>query len=112
MGFLYSPFILKPTPHNRSEEHTSELQSPCNLVCRLLHEKTSEGGSTLYGRHARRWIPFAGNGPRGQATAPRRSRSGAAGRRSASHLASMCFFFRRTRDPPSPPLSPPPAGSA
>src|SRR2546426_2336962 len=24
---------------NRSEEHTSELQSPCNLVCRLLLEK-------------------------------------------------------------------------
>src|SRR5688500_19597602 len=23
----------------RSDEHTSELQSPCNLVCRLLHEK-------------------------------------------------------------------------
>src|ERR1039457_4996268 len=23
---------------NRSEEHTSELQSPCNLVCRLLLE--------------------------------------------------------------------------
>ena len=23
----------------RSEEHTSELQSPCNLVCRLLLEK-------------------------------------------------------------------------
>src|SRR5688500_19559826 len=23
----------------RSEEHTSELQSPCNLVCRLLREK-------------------------------------------------------------------------
>src|SRR2546426_8480371 len=22
--------------HSRSEEHTSELQSPCNLVCRLL----------------------------------------------------------------------------
>src|SRR5256885_5227160 len=27
-----------PTPE-RSEEHTSELQSPCNLVCRLLLEK-------------------------------------------------------------------------
>src|SRR2546426_4840990 len=27
--------ILAP----RSEEHTSELQSPCNLVCRLLLEK-------------------------------------------------------------------------
>src|SRR5256885_13932251 len=27
----------------RSEEHTSELQSPCNLVCRLLLEKKSNG---------------------------------------------------------------------
>src|SRR5256885_4063641 len=26
-------------PQDRSEEHTSELQSPCNLVCRLLLEK-------------------------------------------------------------------------
>src|SRR5256885_9309182 len=26
-------------PSGRSEEHTSELQSPCNLVCRLLLEK-------------------------------------------------------------------------
>src|SRR5256885_11037023 len=26
----------------RSEEHTSELQSPCNLVCRLLLEKKHE----------------------------------------------------------------------
>src|SRR5256885_9899238 len=29
-------FAIIPT---RSEEHTSELQSPCNLVCRLLLEK-------------------------------------------------------------------------
>src|SRR2546426_5422622 len=28
-----------PLPAHRSEEHTSELQSPCNLVCRLLLEK-------------------------------------------------------------------------
>src|SRR5688500_19706577 len=27
------------TIYVRSEEHTSELQSPCNLVCRLLLEK-------------------------------------------------------------------------
>src|SRR5688500_20097630 len=27
------------TVRRRSEEHTSELQSPCNLVCRLLLEK-------------------------------------------------------------------------
>src|SRR5256885_7571025 len=26
----------------RSEEHTSELQSPCNLVCRLLLEKNKQ----------------------------------------------------------------------
>src|SRR5688500_19511359 len=26
------------SPDGRSEEHTSELQSPCNLVCRLLLE--------------------------------------------------------------------------
>src|SRR5256885_8176143 len=36
----------------RSEEHTSELQSPCNLVCRLLLEKKkkkkSEFTSTRY----------------------------------------------------------------
>src|SRR5256885_6308361 len=37
--------IIKPpargrrTRTERSEEHTSELQSPCNLVCRLLLEK-------------------------------------------------------------------------
>src|SRR2546426_8994654 len=29
----------KRTLEARSEEHTSELQSPCNLVCRLLLEK-------------------------------------------------------------------------
>src|SRR5256885_10813265 len=34
----------------RSEEHTSELQSPCNLVCRLLLEKknTSNGFNVVY----------------------------------------------------------------
>src|SRR3989454_8508925 len=33
-----------PAPHGaaRSEEHTSELQSPCNLVCRLLLEKKKQ----------------------------------------------------------------------
>src|SRR3989454_1958959 len=35
----------------RSEEHTSELQSPCNLVCRLLLEKkktTRHARGTIY----------------------------------------------------------------
>src|SRR2546426_7763120 len=44
----------RPHPHGRSEEHTSELQSPCNLVCRLLLEKKkqqipSNAGMTLTG---------------------------------------------------------------
>src|SRR5256885_6960504 len=31
----------------RSEEHTSELQSPCNLVCRLLLEKKNKKAPRL-----------------------------------------------------------------
>src|SRR2546426_6230422 len=45
----------------RSEEHTSELQSPCNLVCRLLLEKKKKGPRhPLTGRSAatvRRRLP-------------------------------------------------------
>src|SRR5256885_8624201 len=33
--------------NGRSEEHTSELQSPCNLVCRLLLEKKKKHNSRL-----------------------------------------------------------------
>src|SRR5256885_3381302 len=33
---------------SRSEEHTSELQSPCNLVCRLLLEKKTICEPTLH----------------------------------------------------------------
>src|SRR2546426_9199562 len=32
-------FLAPAGTPERSEEHTSELQSPCNLVCRLLLEK-------------------------------------------------------------------------
>src|SRR5205807_6183973 len=34
--------LLKGFARLRSEEHTSELQSPCNLVCRLLLEKKND----------------------------------------------------------------------
>src|SRR5256885_16830792 len=37
-----------PPPYRRSEEHTSELQSPCNLVCRLLLEKKKKKPTTRY----------------------------------------------------------------
>src|SRR5256885_16777215 len=41
-GMLYASVARPPvfgSSVKRSEEHTSELQSPCNLVCRLLLEK-------------------------------------------------------------------------
>src|SRR2546430_11223554 len=36
---MQSSFTLHPSVQRRSEEHTSELQSQSNLVCRLLLEK-------------------------------------------------------------------------
>src|SRR5438552_14059066 len=36
----------RPTPLTRSEEHTSELQSPDHLVCRLLLEKKKQYRTT------------------------------------------------------------------
>src|SRR5574337_5014 len=38
-NFQLSLHLERGTHHARSEEHTSELQSPLNLVCRLLLEK-------------------------------------------------------------------------
>src|SRR5256885_10273503 len=76
------PISMRPPPHwshrraspyVRSEEHTSELQSPCNLVCRLLLEKKKE-----YLRLASRGLPRRGAGPRrsgGPRRVPRRRRS-------------------------------------
>src|SRR5256885_9639371 len=37
----------------RSEEHTSELQSPCNLVCRLLLEKKKANDDIVDTMHIR-----------------------------------------------------------
>src|SRR5688500_19784363 len=41
---IRTPLIGRHQARNttRSEEHTSELQSPCNLVCRLLLEKKKQ----------------------------------------------------------------------
>src|SRR5256885_13166138 len=42
-GLVYQMDVLGTTRNcTRSEEHTSELQSPCNLVCRLLLEKKNK----------------------------------------------------------------------
>src|SRR5256885_11111664 len=39
INFIVTIVQLHDGDDERSEEHTSELQSPCNLVCRLLLEK-------------------------------------------------------------------------
>src|SRR5688500_19631119 len=47
----------------RSEEHTSELQSPCNLVCRLLLEKKNdEPMTTAEVRHDLSTCPISDSG--------------------------------------------------
>src|SRR5437764_7255066 len=44
-----SLIVAEPRPpYNRSEEHTSELQSPMYLVCRLLLEKKKKHKKTKY----------------------------------------------------------------
>src|ERR1039457_5884628 len=59
----------------RSEEHTSELQSPCNLVCRLLLEKPIDDScrcATIHSRHYQdpRTRPSIAPPPRGPLASP------------------------------------------
>src|SRR5690348_17663022 len=50
------PLFKLVFPPSRSEEHTSELQSPVHLVCRLLLEKKNQRGMTCRGdRRVRSW---------------------------------------------------------
>src|SRR5205085_12222557 len=46
---VYEPFLGSGTTQARSEEHTSELQSQSNLVCRLLLEKKKQTKNSRYG---------------------------------------------------------------
>src|SRR2546426_9331727 len=45
VGLVWLVLTILPVSNVRSEEHTSELQSPCNLVCRLLLEKKKKSKS-------------------------------------------------------------------
>src|ERR1022692_3965686 len=91
----------------RSEEHTSELQSPCNLVCRLLLEKKKKKRQPRTHRSNR-----TSNGRRGT------DATGAACRSASCPLLSMVyrsprsvfffffFFFLMIRRPPRSTLFP------
>src|ERR1039457_7250426 len=94
----------------RSEEHTSELQSPCNLVCRLLLEKKQ---TDKHSRAAPRRGPSSlGARMTGgvRRSLPAVWRITGAGQRAQSRvLPDYYFFFYMMRHPPRSPLSPPAA---
>src|ERR1039457_3614306 len=85
--------------NSRSEEHTSELQSPCNLVCRLLLEKKTY----TMGRPDRR------TNRQRKLVSPMTARAGDEGCASTAsdrHVHKrrtgpvFCFFFLNVRAPP------------
>src|SRR2546426_3272007 len=51
--------FVEPVEIVRSEEHTSELQSPCNLVCRLLLEKKKK--KKILRKYSRRQTQISSN---------------------------------------------------
>src|SRR6516162_72159 len=95
------------TPHARSEEHTSELQSPCNLVCRLLLEKKKEAAS--HGHHLPKAWSIGETSPSPERRSPSNGTlsAGAAYTRGRRHvIRAIYFFFLMTRRPPRSTLFP------
>src|SRR5215211_6544713 len=87
----------------RSEEHTSELQSHSDLVCRLLLEKKKTRGGR--GTSDERKNDSYGTGRRALSTTPASSAASPAfcGR---VHAVSLFFFFLMIRRPPRSTLFP------
>src|ERR1022692_734533 len=85
----------------RSEEHTSELQSPCNLVCRLLLEKKKNHHEISMGAPigvARGLNPQTRTSPRCRTRRPARRRSPFAA--PLGIAAALLLFFLMIRRPP------------
>src|SRR3954462_9467731 len=84
----------------RSEEHTSELQSHDNLVCRLLLEKKKKTGTGRIGRHSE---GHAHSSAHARAPAPRLYPQPRCHCRAGSHPSSdpvLFFFFFNDTAPP------------
>src|ERR1039457_4388939 len=94
--------------HGRSEEHTSELQSPCNLVCRLLLEKKTDRGAILLLKRTRGSIQLPAH--RHSWSGELRQRRGCAAALSCARALCLVifFFFLNAPAPPNFPLLPPP----
>src|ERR1039457_5413586 len=95
---------------NRSEEHTSELQSPCNLVCRLLLEKKkqSKGSKVKLHCHHHRQV-YARCRRAGRWLVVTISRADVL--RAVFMTLFIFFFFLKEDGPPKYPPSPPPPPS-
>src|ERR1022692_4299303 len=81
---------------NRSEEHTSELQSPCKLVCRLLLEKKNDASGDLpvyLKLYSLNGIPRTDRGQRRLSTL-------------YYSIDGLCYFFLMIRRPPRSKLFP------
>src|ERR1022692_1765048 len=107
LGYVSVLYEIEEGHCFRSEEHTSELQSPCNLVCRLLLEKKNQRDAW---RQAR---PGAGHGRRSDhhqhrsAIFPRTPFPGLPPSLPNLRIGPVFFFFfLMIRRPPRSPLFP------
>src|ERR1039457_3928426 len=93
----------------RSEEHTSELQSPCNLVCRLLLEKKNKrqnrpSGGWRGGREQHWWCRISCARCRRWRSQPRQCEV----RLCVCHVFFFFFFLNEAPPPNFPPSPHPP----
>src|ERR1022692_4411584 len=85
----------------RSEEHTSELQSPCNLVCRLLLEKNKAQHRRVPGRCLGCCRPTCSPRPAPPGAVGASQRGGHRTRCVVLQRLIFCFFFLKTGPPPN-----------
>src|SRR3982750_3725811 len=83
---------IRATRSARSEEHTSELQSPDHLVCRLLLEKTKRDDVVVAEREVGDRHPPLLAGRRGLRSAGRRAAVGVGERGVRARLLPFFFF--------------------
>src|SRR6202521_1436081 len=92
----------------RSEEHTSELQSPQNLVCRLLLEKKRKQ-SSAHRETPNSYVTYRAGASRSVARRTLRTRRRSLRSSSLPLLLIAFFFFLKKPGPPKfSPFSPPP----
>src|SRR4029077_5779595 len=102
-----SIWIFSDHLNNRSEEHTSELQSHLHLVCRLLLEKSNHPANAARDNARPAGPGRAGARSRGRARLGAR-RPGGGGARCVLLLPAALLFFSNVARPPDDHPRPPP----